>query len=272
MFIRLVGRFEVRDDLGHDLTPRGAKARALLAMLCRTPDHRRPRRWLEQKLWSDRGQEQASGSLRQALTELRRALGPLAFHLVSDRDCVGLEGVDTDLIAEPEAARAAIRDGREFLEGIDIVDAAFLQWLAVERNRVSAQLGTGTEAPDQGPHLGQPFPIVLRNGPSQEVTEIPLSRDLASAIARLTADYLLTELAEAARGGKPFSRADSYLDVQVEGAWSENLALLRIRLVAQADPKTVRIQCLPPRRLQQPARGSDGMPTVLVEPGEVAAA
>ena len=75
MFIRLVGVFEVRDDQGRDCTPRGSKARAILAMLCQTPDRLRARRWLEGRLWSDRGADLASGSLRQALMEIRKALG-----------------------------------------------------------------------------------------------------------------------------------------------------------------------------------------------------
>jgi hypothetical protein len=272
MFIRLVGLFEVRDDLGQDRTPRGTKARALLAMLCQTPDHRRPRRWLEQKLWSDRGQEQASGSLRQALTELRRALGPLAVHLVSDRDRVALEGVHTDLVDEPDTAHAAIRNGREFLEGFDIVDAAFLEWLALERNRVSAQLEMSAAAQVPGPDRRQPLPIMLRNGPSPEGSEILLTRDLASAIARLTADYLLHDLAEAERVGKPYTLPANGLDVQVEGAWSENRAHLKVRLVAQADRKTVWSQRLSASRSHNPTSGFGGKSAIVFEAGAAAVA
>ena len=38
MFIRMIGEFGVQDEAGQDCTPRGAKARALLALLARTPD------------------------------------------------------------------------------------------------------------------------------------------------------------------------------------------------------------------------------------------
>ena len=115
MFIRLVGVFEVRDDEGRDCTPRGAKARAILAMLCQTPDRRRARRWLEARLWSDRAAEQASGSLRQSLMEIRKALGPEAALLVADRDSVRLSGVRTDLETDRETAAGALQSGREFL-------------------------------------------------------------------------------------------------------------------------------------------------------------
>lgn len=200
MFIRMIGVFEVRDEAGQDRTPRGAKARALLALLARTPGHRRPRRWLEARLWSDRGQEQASGSLRQALTELRKALGPLADRLASDRDCVALAGFGTDL-ADTTAARRALAQGREFLEGIDIPDPGFNLWLA--------DLPEGIEA--------------------------AIARDLAAAVARLAAEYLLGE----GQRGLSTDRLPGGFDLQLEGDWSEDRAYLKVRLVAKANQKTL---------------------------------
>ena len=141
MFVRLVGVFEVRDAQGRDCTPRGAKARAILAMLCQTPDRRRARRWLEARPWSDRGAEQASGSLRQALMEIRKSLGVDADCLEADRDTVRLSGVTTDLEQNHTAAVAALQSDREFLEGIDIIDQAFADWLRDERARVEQSLG-----------------------------------------------------------------------------------------------------------------------------------
>ena len=58
MKLRLVGQFRLLDGLGIDRSPRGAKARAVLAMLVQVPEHRRSRRWLEARLWSDRGADQ----------------------------------------------------------------------------------------------------------------------------------------------------------------------------------------------------------------------
>ncbi len=228
MFIRLVGQFQVQDASGVDHTPRGAKARALMAMLCRTPDHCRPRRWLESRLWSDRGQEQASGSLRQALTELRKTLGPLADLLHSDRDCVSLTGFATDLDRDPEAARLALANGRDFLEGIDIIDAAFCDWLGEERQRVAHQFAAGAARPGN-----QPFTLRVSSLPE----ETGMARDLAGAIARLAAEYLLRDGA-AGYGPAGAAKAEG-LDLQIEGAWSEDRAHLKLRLVAQADQKTV---------------------------------
>lgn len=228
MFIRLMGQFQVHDIMGCDFTPRGAKARAILALLCQTPGHCRPRRWLETRLWSDRGAEQASGSLRQALTELRKTLGPLAVHLQSDRDCVSLSGFVTDLDQDPEAARQALAHGREFLEGIDIIDAAFCDWLTEERQRLAQRFGQG-DGGQRGRPASQPF--TLRLGSLPEGVEPGVARDLAGAIARLAAEYLLRDTA-----GEP---APEGLDLHIEGAWSEDRAHLKLRLVAQSDRKTI---------------------------------
>jgi hypothetical protein len=244
MFIRLVGLFQVLDASGHDYTPRGSKARALLAMLGRTPDHCRPRRWLESRLWSDRGQEQASGSLRQALSELRKALGPLADHLQSDRDCVRLVRFEADLDRDPEAARLALAGGREFLEGIDILDPAFGEWLIEERQRVSAELDQAARA------VGRPFRLRLAALP--EGTETGIARDLAGAIGRLAAEYLLRDGPDGyGTVGEPLPEG---LDLHVEGAWSGDRAHLKLRLVAQSDQKTIWSQ----RLIASRPNGEDG--------------
>lgn len=234
MFIRLIGLFQVQDTEGRDHTPRGAKARAILALLCQTPGHCRPRRWLESRLWSDRGQEQASGSLRQALTELRKALGPLAAHLQSDRDTVALNGFTTDIESDPTAARLALAGGREFLEGNDVIDAAFCVWLAEERERLAKLLGEEAVAATV---RGGSQPFTLRIGSLPEGAGAATARDLAEAVARLAAEHLLRDGA-AAFGLEPTGMPEG-LDLEIEGAWSEDRAHLKVRLVAQSNRKTI---------------------------------
>ena len=190
MHIRLVGVFEVCDDAGRDCTPRGAKARAILAMLCQTPDRRRARRWLEARLWSDRGAEQASGSLRQALMEIRKTLNGEADRLETDRDTVRLTGVTTDLDQDRDAATRALQSGREFLEGIDIIDQAFEDWLRDERQRVETALGI--RRPDQTrASVAQTarLPFVIRLGGLPQGVGAFAGRALADAIARLLAEF-----------------------------------------------------------------------------------
>ena len=122
----LHGPYSLRGAGGQDLTPKPHKVRALLALLATAPNHRRPRRWIEERLWSDRGAQQAAGSLRQALVDLRKALVPHEDLLLSDRETVGL--------AEGKL-RLAGSAGGEFLEGISVRDPAFLRWLEGMRRR-----------------------------------------------------------------------------------------------------------------------------------------
>jgi hypothetical protein len=254
MFIRLMGQFQVQDATGQDFTPRSAKARAILALLCQTPGHSRPRRWLEARLWSDRGAEQASGSLRQALTELRKTLGPLGVHLHSDRDTVMLCGFVTDLDQDPELARRALIHGREFLEGIDIVDAAFREWLNEERQRLALRFGQGSKVL-QAKTGSQPF--TLRLGALPEGTDAGIARDLAGAIARLAAEYLLRDSA-----GDPMPKG---LDLQIEGAWSEDRAHLKLRLVAQSGQKTIWTQRLIAHRPVDGEETTGSFPSLVFE-------
>ena len=62
--IRLIDPFRVISKSGKDLTPRNNQVRALLAPLATAPEYRRSRAWLQDKLWSDRVQEQGRVSLR----------------------------------------------------------------------------------------------------------------------------------------------------------------------------------------------------------------
>lgn len=131
--IRLFGTFAVRIVDGDDVTPTSRKAKALLAMLAECDTMKRSRRWLEDKLWSDRGARQAQGSLRTTLHEIRQSLGTAGWIFEADRECVWLhrEAVRTDL-------GPACQD-REFLEGLDIGDAEFNDWLIQKRVAYSDQ-------------------------------------------------------------------------------------------------------------------------------------
>jgi tetratricopeptide (TPR) repeat protein len=223
MFIRLVGVFEVRDAGGRDCTPRGAKARAILAMLCQTPDRRRARRWLEARLWSDRGAEQASGSLRQALMEIRKALGREAPCLVTDRDTVRLNGVATDLEQDRDGATKALQSGREFLEGIDIVDQAFEDWLREERARVEGLMGI--RRPDQAratPAATARLPFVIRLGGLPPGVGAFAGRALADAIGRLLSEFAHLDVYGSGGAAVPQDLTREGMALHVEGAEIQN--------------------------------------------------
>jgi DNA-binding SARP family transcriptional activator len=73
--LRLFGGIELRSERAADAPAPGRKVRALLAYLALNVDLPCPREKLMALLWGDRAEEQARASLRQALTELRHALG-----------------------------------------------------------------------------------------------------------------------------------------------------------------------------------------------------
>lgn len=123
MRLRLNGPFRVFDDHDGDVTPKGMKERALLALLVLSPGQRRTRVWLQDKLWSDRDSRQASGSFRQALSNLRKSLGP---RLQSDRTTVWLKPLlNLDAAFDPANG--------DLLDDIDVGDPEFTDWLRLMR-------------------------------------------------------------------------------------------------------------------------------------------
>src|SRR5215208_5189949 len=134
--ICVIGAFRALTRDGEDLTPRGRKARALLALLALTPTRRRSRTALQDKLWSDRGPEQGAASLRQALTEIRRAFGgSYRDCLVTDMRGIGLAPhritVDLDTADLNELARKV--ELPQLLDDIDVADEEFEYWLRQQR-------------------------------------------------------------------------------------------------------------------------------------------
>jgi TolB-like protein len=151
--ISLFGGFEALNASGEPLVLAGRKMQALLALLAMMPGVPQPREKLTALLWGDRAEEQARGSLRQALAELRRALdGVEPMPLVTDRDSVFLDAraVEVDVtafenaIAEsgPDAlARAAALYGGDLLDGFTAAEPEFEEWLRDERVRLGGLAG-----------------------------------------------------------------------------------------------------------------------------------
>jgi TolB-like protein/Tfp pilus assembly protein PilF len=145
----LSGGFEARSGSGEAIELHGRKNQALLAYLAVAPGEPRSRDKLIALLWSDRGEQQARASLRQALVELRRALDGLEpAPLVADRDAISLDAdaIEVDVatferaIAEgtPDAVGRAVELYRgDLLDGFATIDPAFEEWLRDERTRLN---------------------------------------------------------------------------------------------------------------------------------------
>lgn len=139
--IKLLGPFAMRDSCGKDITPRGRKTCALFAILAVSADMRRSRRWVQDRLWSDRGAQQGSASLRQCLVEAKRILGPENDILIADHFNLTLNSdlVDVDLDRARLGKDTALKHAT-FLEGFDIRDSEFEEWLRLERQALEAEL------------------------------------------------------------------------------------------------------------------------------------
>lgn len=123
----LQGRFSIVDGAEEELKLQSAKGQALVALLCCSPDMKRTRVWLQDMLWSDREHEQASGSLRQTLSQLKKSLNVNGDLLLADRNCVWLDE-DRIRVSDTDSGSDV-----QFLEGLNVRDKAFSAWLEDQR-------------------------------------------------------------------------------------------------------------------------------------------
>jgi TolB-like protein len=148
--LKLLGGFEARLDSGQKIALPTRKAEALLAYLALAQGKPRTRDQLAGLLWSDRGDAQAKGSLRQALTALRHGLPENGAPAIeADGEAVALEAsaVAVDVLAferlatngsNGNLAEAGALYHGPLLEGFTARDPAFDEWLAQERARLHA--------------------------------------------------------------------------------------------------------------------------------------
>jgi DNA-binding SARP family transcriptional activator len=147
LHLRLLGKVEGCLSSG---TPLDApkKAMAVLAYLALSPRGVCDREGLAALLWGDTPETQARQSLRKALSTLRQALadtGAPALLIGGNTVAVDLEAVEVDVHvferylakATPAAwASAAALYRGDLLKGFHLREAAFTEWLTVERQRV----------------------------------------------------------------------------------------------------------------------------------------
>ncbi|MEM7717650.1 MAG: hypothetical protein AAF222_00470 [Pseudomonadota bacterium] len=211
--ISLIGPLRVSDDDGRDVTPRAPRVRGLLALLAEPPLRKRTRRWLVAHLWSDRAFDKSGMSLRNALFELRKALGPCRDAVCSDR---------TDVWLDPRRVRVDLGDaedapaGMMLLEGLDIADDAFEDWLRTIRNSFSL-------APDPAPLSGG-INVVSRVG------TVTTSADRISA--GILADQVsqnIEDMVGSVRSAAPLGRSD--IEITTHMSETAETAMLSAQVV-----------------------------------------
>jgi DNA-binding SARP family transcriptional activator len=150
--LTLFGGFEARIGSKPLAVPR--KAQALLAYLALAPATTHSRSKLAALLWGDIGHDDARNNLRQVLFRMRRAFGRSSHVLTLSGELVGLDqhAVRSDVATFRRLVAAgsdlALRSATELcagklLDGLDLGEPAFEEWLAGERERLH-ELAVGT--------------------------------------------------------------------------------------------------------------------------------
>jgi DNA-binding SARP family transcriptional activator len=143
--LTLLGGFEAR--IGSKAVALPRKAQALLAYLALAPAPAHSRSKLAALLWGDTGDDDARNSLRQVLFRMRRAFGRTSGVLTLSGELVGLDqhalrsDVATFRRLVADGSDQALRSATELyagklLEGLDLGEPAFEEWLTSERERL----------------------------------------------------------------------------------------------------------------------------------------
>lgn len=205
MRVHTTGSFAVHSRRsGQEITPRGRKARALLAYLVCDAGTKMSKDRLSALLWADRADAQARASLRQVLLELRRALNTSYPLILSDREHIWV--APDRVIEDPPNPKA---ERREAFEDLDNITAEFDEWLTRERCRRSAscisELRTEAEAllaSGQGVESSEVIAQIQSLDPCNEEAlrlgmEADFQRANPGAVAeryRVTAEHMRTDL------------------------------------------------------------------------------
>ena len=121
--INLFGACRVRSPEAGGFELSGAKHKALFALLATAPFGRRTRSFLQETLWGVACYDTGRQSLRRALSDIKATLGDAYSELVTS--------TNADVMLDLSRVRFVGRPGQcEFLEGLDIRETGFCQWLS----------------------------------------------------------------------------------------------------------------------------------------------
>lgn len=149
LHLELLGDFRLRSENGSLIGISAKKSQAMLAYLAVKPAQLVSRDKMASLLWSSTASEQARQSLRQTLSTLRKELTAISPKkiLIEEGDFLSLDPslIYVDVaefeslvgVGTPEALDPATRlyDG-DFLEGFELDEEKFDQWVLAERDRL----------------------------------------------------------------------------------------------------------------------------------------
>jgi DNA-binding SARP family transcriptional activator/TolB-like protein len=167
---------------GEPVSLSSRKALAIITYLALQGSRTDSRERIAALLWSDSGPDQARGALRQTLRRLKQDLGPAEDLVDADRTALRLTrpiGIDLlEAIEEggrgiaPSALAGDAADLSRLFSELEDLDPDFNLWIAVQRERLSAQLVSRLETslagvPDPGARLSL-AEALLRTDPTHE--------------------------------------------------------------------------------------------------------
>lgn len=210
------GTFRLCSKAGDDLTPASEKAKGLIALLAFSRNHEQRRRWLQDKLWSEKDPALSAQSLRQALSEIRKALGDHAPCLVADRRRVALVGLSVQ--AAPSDAKPT-----DLFSTLQIDDPEFHDWLLIESGSLAA--GAATAAPaDRAPqHITR---VTRTHRAASDPAAEYVRRTLEDSILLSLQEIVPLEIVDEAGSAGPARNSD--LELDVESLQSGNTFALRV--------------------------------------------
>ena len=166
LHLRIFGAFSLSWETGELIRVPSAKQRALLAMLATAPEGRRTRAWLQDCLWSRSGPTHGRASLRRAIADLRMLFGD-RFDLIFDIN-------NTDITLHPDhvCVLGSASEG-VFLEGLDINEDGFDDWLREQRQRPDVAIA-GVPASPLTQQPGRQLNMVVQDVLTPTIAVLPL--------------------------------------------------------------------------------------------------
>lgn len=126
--IHLFGHCMMKTIAPFPIDIKGSKHKALIVLLATAPDGRRSRIFLQERLWGVACFDSGRQSLRRAMSDIKKILGPVFGELISSNNA----DIEID---QTRIRYAGNRLQGIFLEGLEVKEPKFLDWVRSIRTR-----------------------------------------------------------------------------------------------------------------------------------------
>lgn len=193
-------QFRLRDsDTGAPVPVKGTKTKGLIALLAYAPNQTRSRAWIKKHLWSDRSEEQASGSLRQCISDIKKSVGDYKDFLKTEGANLSLDGLLFSFESCADETGAA--GGTELLEDLDAIkDPQFKRWLSSLREDQAKfeEVSQAIAPPTQDKSVDDRFLVVFDKRFGGGLHENVLGSELLTSISKFLLEMPEIQVIDAA--------------------------------------------------------------------------